>query len=289
MRAAGNSLAVRISLVIPAYNEESEIASCLEHVVAQTRPPDEVLVVDNNSTDLTCEIARSYVDKLPIRIVHERRQGVSWARRLGFDAATGEVFGRIDADTLIEPRWCESLERVFETSADVDAVTGGTWIRDIPWEGWFRQRIGLAVERGPTSRSATVLMGANMAISREAWLQAKGFLKDEPGTHEDIDLYYAVGKSGGRAVVVPALTASIAPRRVRVGPLSNRKYRRAAIRSVQVHGDVRRARKMTLQNPIFYIGLTVFWLFVRPFDAQARRWRPWYLLTGEDKRDDAIT
>ena len=65
---------MKISLVIPCYNEESSIGPCLEAVKAQTRQFDEILVVDNNSTDSTVEVVESYLGELPIRVLTEERQ-----------------------------------------------------------------------------------------------------------------------------------------------------------------------------------------------------------------------
>src|SRR5579885_2506952 len=95
---------LRISLVIPAHNEESHLAACLDAVAAQTVRPFEVIVVDNNSSDATAEVARSYSF---VRVVREPRQGLAFARDAGFDAARGELIGRIDADTLLPPNWVE--------------------------------------------------------------------------------------------------------------------------------------------------------------------------------------
>ncbi|HEX7964030.1 MAG TPA: glycosyltransferase family A protein, partial [Candidatus Saccharimonadales bacterium] len=91
-----------VSIVIPAYNEERHLAACLEAIRAQSEPPLEVVVVDNNSTDRTAEIARRYPF---VRVVHEERQGIVFARGAGFDAARGDIIARIDADIVLPAGW----------------------------------------------------------------------------------------------------------------------------------------------------------------------------------------
>jgi glycosyltransferase involved in cell wall biosynthesis len=87
-----------ISIVIPVYNEAERIAACLESIAAQTVTPLEVIVVDNNSTDATVSIARSFPF---VRVITAKCQGVIHARNRGFNAARGEIIGRIDADTRL--------------------------------------------------------------------------------------------------------------------------------------------------------------------------------------------
>src|SRR5687767_1835934 len=93
---------LRVSLVIPAYNEESHLRACLDAVAAQTVRPFEVIVVDNNSTDTTVAIARSYSF---VAVMHESQQGIVYARNAGFNAARGDIIARIDADTHLSPNW----------------------------------------------------------------------------------------------------------------------------------------------------------------------------------------
>src|SRR5688572_27451257 len=87
-----------VSIVIPAYNEEGQLALCLEAIARQTVKPVEVIVVDNNSTDGTVEVAGRYPF---VTVLHEWRQGVVHARDCGFDAAKGDIIGRIDAETVM--------------------------------------------------------------------------------------------------------------------------------------------------------------------------------------------
>ena len=111
---------LRVSLVIPVYNEESHLAACLDAIAAQTVQPFEVIVVDNNSTDQTVAIAQRYPF---VRLLHEKRQGVVFARDRGFTAARGDVIGRTDGDSILAPDWVAEIHRIF-ANPTVDAASG---------------------------------------------------------------------------------------------------------------------------------------------------------------------
>lgn len=87
---------MKITAVIPAYNAEKHIARAIDSVLAQTRPADEVIVVDDGSTDGTAEIVRSYGDK--VIFIQQENAGVSVARNTGIEAATSEWVAFLDAD-----------------------------------------------------------------------------------------------------------------------------------------------------------------------------------------------
>ena len=92
------------------------MAACLDSVVAQTRPVDEVVIVDNNSTDGTRAIVDSYADRLPLVVLNEAQRGLMYARTTGLNAATGDVIGRTDGDAILPPEWCEQVVRFMEAN-----------------------------------------------------------------------------------------------------------------------------------------------------------------------------
>ena len=100
---------VTVSFVVPAYNEEALIASCLHAILAETsrvRCGAEIIVVDNNSTDCT----RRIVSAIPgVAIVDEPQRGLVQARRAGCLAASGQSIANIDADTMIPPGWLDTV------------------------------------------------------------------------------------------------------------------------------------------------------------------------------------
>jgi peptidoglycan/xylan/chitin deacetylase (PgdA/CDA1 family) len=110
-----------VSVVIPAYNEELWLERCIRALQRQqTAVPYEIIVVDNNSTDSTAEIAQ----RLGVRYVFEPRQGLTFARQAGEDAARGEIVAHTDADSEAPPDWIERIAREFQHRPDVAVVSG---------------------------------------------------------------------------------------------------------------------------------------------------------------------
>ena len=94
----------KVSIVIPAYNEEEWIEKTLQAALAQNYPDFEVLVIDNNSKDRTAEVVGSFGDPR-LRLVKEERQGLPFARERGRLEAQGEILAQLDADCLPHPEW----------------------------------------------------------------------------------------------------------------------------------------------------------------------------------------
>ena len=87
---------MKISAVIPVYNSQATIGRAIDSVLKQTRSADEIIVIDDGSTDSTAEIIRSYGDK--IRLIQQENAGVSVARNAGIEAAAGDWIAFLDAD-----------------------------------------------------------------------------------------------------------------------------------------------------------------------------------------------
>jgi len=94
---------IKVSIVIPAFNEEKLIERCLKSLIKQTLPRKEyeIIVVDNNSTDKTAEIAKKYAD----RVITEKRKGVLYARQTGTMEAKSDIILRTDADGFVPKNW----------------------------------------------------------------------------------------------------------------------------------------------------------------------------------------
>lgn len=112
---------MKISVIIPAYNEASYIGETLAHVLAQDFPePFEVIVVDNASTDATSAIASAFAG---VKVVREDRKGVQFARERGRKEAKGRILAYLDADCLPPPAWLEKGASFF-SDKNVVAVGG---------------------------------------------------------------------------------------------------------------------------------------------------------------------
>src|SRR5581483_9363549 len=110
-----------LSIVIPVFNEEDYLEDCLISISKQSVRPDQVIVVDNNSTDLTTKIAQ----KFPfVTLLHEQKQHQSFAQKTGFDHANSHILGRIDGDTILPKDWVRDVKNIFKTDSSLLAITG---------------------------------------------------------------------------------------------------------------------------------------------------------------------
>lgn len=110
-----------ISIIVPVYNVEPYLRKCLDSILGQTYRDLEILIIDDGSTDGSGEICDEYAGKDDrIKVFHTENKGLSAARNLGLDNATGDWIGFVDSDDWIEPDMYEVLLRkAEETGADV--------------------------------------------------------------------------------------------------------------------------------------------------------------------------
>ncbi len=131
---------MKISFIIPAYNEEGTITSCVKSIkaeLAHTPVAAEIIVVNNASTDKTREIA-SHIEA--VRVVEEAKKGLPFARQAGFQASSGDLIANIDADTMLTRGWIETALKEFSGS-DIVALSGPYVYHDLPLRGRLLIRI----------------------------------------------------------------------------------------------------------------------------------------------------
>lgn len=241
-----------ISIVIPAFNEQSVIGRCLEAVARQTLAPHEVLVVDNRSTDDTCAIVERAMARHPhlgIRLLHQdARQGLVPTRNLGMDAATGDVLGRIDADTAIMPDWVERVTETF-ASGEVDAASGPVEYYDLPLRS-IGQQIDDRLRRLQVRLAGdfVFLFGSNMAVRRSAWLDVREFLCDDVADvmHADLDIAIHLALGGHRIGYRSEMVAGMSARRLDDRPRDFRRYIDRFENTYRAHG----IRDLRLRAPM---------------------------------------
>ena len=185
----------RISIVIPAYNEERYIGACLDTIAGQTVAPYEVIVADNNSTDATVAIAQQYPF---VRVVHVPQQGVVFARDAGFDAARGEIIGRIDADTRLPSNWVAAVSAFYaDERHSRQAWTGGAVpynVRLPRFNAWLQQLVAFQFNRRLLGHN--ILYGTNMALPTALWSAVRGNVCRRTDIHEDLDLSIHLHRNG---------------------------------------------------------------------------------------------
>jgi glycosyltransferase involved in cell wall biosynthesis len=188
--------ALTLSIVIPAYNEENHLRSCLESIEHQTIQPDEVIVVDNNSVDGTVAVARSFSF---VTVLSEPQQGLIPARNTGFSAANGTVLGRINADAALDKRWVETVKARFEDDG-LAGMSGPAVTKVFPGIPWLHSDFWSRVYLWSTRAyfRASIMWGANMAIRTAMWERIKSQADLEDSfVHEDQDLSLLIASHGG--------------------------------------------------------------------------------------------
>jgi glycosyltransferase involved in cell wall biosynthesis/GT2 family glycosyltransferase len=196
----------RVSVVIPHHDLARFLPEAIDSVRAQTRPPDEVIVVDDGSTErasraLLRDVERARGRWEGVRLVRKPNGGLSSARNAGLHAASSPWIVFLDADDLLHPRFLELTLAAAERGPGVVLVaTPVAYFHDEP----ARPRGG----RVPIGLQRDMLAAANVASSctalldRQAVLDVGGY--DEHMTaFEDWELYCALAERGGRSVVVP--------------------------------------------------------------------------------------
>lgn len=158
-----------ISVVVPAYNEERIIATCIQHLQAQAfDQPYEIIISNNNSTDRTAQIAT----QLGVRVLNTTEKGYVHAAIAGVQAAEGEIIAMTDADTRVPPHW---LQRIYDTllaQPQLVAVGGPFEFYDGP--RGVRAVIKLLNGISPRLMIAS-LSGMNMAFRKSAYQAVGGF------------------------------------------------------------------------------------------------------------------
>jgi len=116
---------IRFSVVVCTYNRANCLAETLESVSRQTCPVEnfELIIVDNNSTDHTADVCRSFIDQHPslsVQYIKEPNQGISYARNRGVSEAQGTFITFLDDDETIEPCFLQNLNLFFEQYPDAE-------------------------------------------------------------------------------------------------------------------------------------------------------------------------
>ncbi|WP_104107593.1 glycosyltransferase family A protein [Nocardioides sp. 616] len=233
--AAGPQAAVTVSVVIPVLDDAVALRHCLELLSRQSLAPLEVVVVDNGSTDDSAQVARDF----GAVVVHEPRRGIPMAAAVGYDAASGEVIARLDADSRPPRHWVARVARAMSEESR-DAVTGAGWFYDLPWPlrtpvAWIY--LGAYYALCHLALGHTAVWGSSMAVRRTTWQAVSAQVhREDPELHDDLDLAFVLGPTR-RIVLDPTLGVGVSARSLRGGAQLRRRLVRA-LRTLRVNWAV---------------------------------------------------
>lgn len=185
----------KISVVVPFYNASATLPRCLESLDSQNLPPVEVILVDNNSTDQSAEIAKKFIADSPdtFKYLLEVRQGPSFARNSGARLAAGDIIAFTDADCVPDPKWLRILVESFKDE-HIGAVAGR--VVGFKPESLLDKFHAMFTLRGlpnsHTSREFSLVRGgfptANLAVRKDVFGAIGGFDESMKIYSEDYDL-----------------------------------------------------------------------------------------------------
>ena len=186
---------MKISFVIPAYNEEKSLPACLESVYKEIkRNPGisfEVIVADNGSADRTSEVAKKYPGTI---VVIETEKGANRARQTGFLKSTGDLLASVDADTVLPEGWVKRALDEFSKRNDLICLSGPFIYYDTSMLTRFLVKIfyffGLMISliNKHVLRVCSMIQGGNLVVKRSALEKIGGFNTSIKFYGDDTDL-----------------------------------------------------------------------------------------------------
>jgi glycosyltransferase involved in cell wall biosynthesis len=192
------SLPPRIAVVIPCRDDASFLDACLRALAAQTRLPDEIIVVDNASSDDSAAVALSH----GARVVDESRIGIWPAAARGYDEAMGaDIIARLDADSRPHPDWVSRVVQAFVADAGLGVLTGGAeFYGASPLVHYLGARwyIGGGTYWVNRWLGIPLVFGSNFAMRSDVWARVRLRVdRANPRIHDDLDLTIHLRESDG--------------------------------------------------------------------------------------------
>ncbi len=209
----------RVSAIIVTWNKKDLLAACLDSLRTQTRPADEIFVVDNGSTDGSRELVRDYYPDVAL-ITLDHNTGFAYANNVAIQQATGDYIALLNNDLVLEPTWVKAMAAALEAntslgscaskmllyhqrdtidSAGIDFLIGGTG----------RNRAGGLRDAFPFDQPGYVFGAcAGAAIYRRSMLREIGSFDETLNTYyEDVDLAFRAQLAGYDCLYIPEAVA----------------------------------------------------------------------------------
>ncbi len=185
-----------ISLLVPCYNEEKSIRKSITSWLRQTRPADEIIVIDDSSSDATSAILAEYADRIRTVRTPKNLGNKSYAQEFGLQFVNGEIFVTTDADTILQQDFIEKIAKDFD---DPKIVAVGGYVKSLQYNWLTRHRafeyaIGQNFHKLAQSHlnCMFVIPGAAGAFRTDVFRTHLSF--DHDSITEDLDFTYKLHK-----------------------------------------------------------------------------------------------
>jgi glycosyltransferase involved in cell wall biosynthesis len=163
-----------VSLVVTVLNEGEAITKLLDSILAQSRLPDEVVVVDGGSSDDTMAVLERYQSRLPLKIIVEAGANISRGRNVGIQSATHELIAVTDAGVRLDPQWLETIIAPLERSHPPDFVSGFFLPES---EGVFEHALAMTTlpAREEMGKGRFMPSSRSVAFPKSTWSLVEGY------------------------------------------------------------------------------------------------------------------
>jgi len=219
-------MASSVSVIVVNYNGRELIGACLEGLSVQDERPDEIVVVDNGSSDGSVDFVRERFPEVRVVALATNR-GFAGGNNAGVSATHGARLAFLNNDAVPDPHWLRRLSAaldahpwaamatsriVYEADPGVVDSAGDGLSR---WGGAFKRFHGQPVALAQATQEVFGACGAAFMIERDVFAEVDGFDEDFFLSHEDVDLSYRVQLSGrgcvyvADAVVTHAVSATL--------------------------------------------------------------------------------
>ncbi len=206
----------KVSVIVPAFNEEKSIAQTLDSLMHQDYENYEVILVDDGSSDRTLTVAQTYVGS-KLRVIHQDNLGKAEALNAGAKAATGGIILTVDADTRLNPGVLRTVAGRFALDKDLGALAGNVKVSDPKGilqrlqQVEYTASIGLA-RKGQSMLSSVMIVPGPVAAFRREVLAEAGYFSPQTFA-EDFDITLAILKGGHKVEYEDrAIAYTIAPK-----------------------------------------------------------------------------
>ena len=230
----------KMSVLVPAYNEEKVIRTTIESLLSTDYPDKEIIVIDDGSKDMTLEIASHYKDK--VKVLHKENGGKASALNTGLLYATGSIIVILDADTIIGHSALRHIAKSF-SNENVAAVAGNIKIRNrmncLTWCQALEYLSGIQIMRRGLDYfgAITIVPGALGAFKKSKLEEAGAYHNDT--LVEDFDATLKVLRSGMIISGSNMATAyTQAPQKLRDFYKQRKRWYRGNLQVLRRHSDI---------------------------------------------------